>query len=225
MSAGGLREHRLHRPVQRDREAREPRRAFGQRDAGDGAEVAGEHRGAPHVGRRQRGGGGDRVDHHAFERALAQLADEQADQEVLLGGVARSNSERSSVARVAADPLPVVAAICAERRVDLDERQRRLRGGIAARGAQRRVADADPALPGLAREERHRDLDLVGRRGAQALGDRIALRGPAAGRRHAGRRCGDRVQRAHGGSITTGPSGWTRARAGSRCAFIQETTP
>ena len=51
-----LREHGLHRPVQLDREARQPRRAFGQRRACDRAKVAREHRGAAHVadGRRSR---------------------------------------------------------------------------------------------------------------------------------------------------------------------------
>jgi len=39
-----------------------------------------------HLRRGQRGRGGNRLDHDAFQRALAQLADEQAHEEVLLLG-------------------------------------------------------------------------------------------------------------------------------------------
>jgi len=51
----------------------------------DRAEIAGEHRRAPDVGDRNARGGGDRLDHHAFEGALPQLADEQPHEEILLG--------------------------------------------------------------------------------------------------------------------------------------------
>jgi hypothetical protein len=80
-------QHRLHRLQQADREAGEPGRAVAERRCGDSLEPARDHRGAAHLGGRQRARGGDRVEHHAFERALAQLADDQAHEEVALGGV------------------------------------------------------------------------------------------------------------------------------------------
>ena len=180
-----LGEHRLHRLQQPDREAREPWRARDERRARDRAEVAREHRGAPHVADRHARRGGDRLEHHALERALAQLADQQADEEVLLG--ARGAGEQlaelpRALARRAFAPRRRDAR---ERAVDFRERERRRgRRGAAAELAQGRVADPEPALPRLAGEERNCDLDLVGRGRAQARRDRVALSESAAGLRH-----------------------------------------
>ena len=67
----------------------------------------------------------DRVEHHAFERALPQLADDQPREEVLLVGAARGRrARRAARARAAAEPLPLVRAQALERRVDFGERQR-----------------------------------------------------------------------------------------------------
>ena len=114
---------------------------------------------------RHAGGLRDRVGHHARERALAQVAEQQRGQEALLGSVARAEQRRRSASRrarlrarrrdSAADPL--------ERRVDLGDRQRRRRPRARGRLAQRRPADADLPLAQLARQERDGDRALVRR--------------------------------------------------------------
>jgi len=82
---GRLREHRLHGAMKLNRETRKTRCAFGQCGARDGRQIAREHRRAPHRGDRYLRSGSNRLDHHALERALAQFAHQQADEEVLLG--------------------------------------------------------------------------------------------------------------------------------------------
>jgi hypothetical protein len=73
---GGLREHRHHRPEQREPEATDFGGTAVERGRRDLAEIAGEHVRAAHdlgveVGRLR-----DRLDDHAVERAVAHLADE-----------------------------------------------------------------------------------------------------------------------------------------------------
>ena len=82
--SAGLREHRLDRPEQRQPERREPLAALGQRGGGDGAQVAREHQ--PRAGPRRPGRRppARRLDHHALERALPQLAGEEPREELLL---------------------------------------------------------------------------------------------------------------------------------------------
>jgi hypothetical protein len=65
------------RAVELDREARQPGRTVGHRRARDGGQIARAHRCSPHVGHRDTGRDGDRLDHDAFERALAQLTGQQ----------------------------------------------------------------------------------------------------------------------------------------------------
>ena len=64
---------------------------------------------------------------------------------------------------------------------DVADRQRRQAGVAAAQRGERRVADADAALPGLAGEVRDDDLDLVVRGATDARSDRVALGDPARG--------------------------------------------
>ena len=93
MSSAGLREHRRDGREQREREAREAGGAFAQRGARDRAEAAAYIAARRTSADRHAGRGRDRVDHHALERALAQLADQQADEELLLvGGRAREQA-------------------------------------------------------------------------------------------------------------------------------------
>ena len=68
-----------------------------------------------------------RLGHHPFQRSLAQLAGEQADQEPLLVPVARPNSSPTSALRAAAEPFPDTAPIAEKRRVHLAQRERRRR--------------------------------------------------------------------------------------------------
>ena len=155
--------------------------AVGQRGAGDRAQVAGEHRGAPHVDRWQAGGGRNRIDHHAFERALAEFADEQAQQKVLLdrGGTLEQRAQLG--AALGGSALAGGRRDALERRIDIAQRQRWLCRVRAAQCRQRGVADSDPALPNLAGEVGDGDLDLVAFCAAQAARDRVALGELAAG--------------------------------------------
>ena len=91
-----LREHRGHRPQRLEAEAIETGGTFPHGDLGDIGEVSCEHRSAPDGRDRHRSCLRDRVRHHAFERALAQLAEEEPDQEPLLG-LGRAGEERGEL--------------------------------------------------------------------------------------------------------------------------------
>ena len=103
---GGLREHRRERLEQRDAVARTAlRRPARIAVRGHRGDAAAGHRRPPHAGGRHVGSGGDGVDHQAFERALPQLADQQAREEV---GLARRRAceELGRAASPCAWPIP-----------------------------------------------------------------------------------------------------------------------
>ena len=77
-----LREHRRDRLHQRQRELARPVCAFGQHGMCDRDDPVRDHRRLPHGRRRQRCRRGDGVDHQRFERALAQLAQQEPHEEV-----------------------------------------------------------------------------------------------------------------------------------------------
>src|SRR5262249_56254894 len=77
----------------------ERRRGLGageEEGGGEGRDVARQHRGAADVGGRHAGGAGDGVGEDAFERALPQLAEQQADQKILFvrRGAAEETAQR-----------------------------------------------------------------------------------------------------------------------------------
>ena len=82
---GGGREHGLDRPQQLEAHGRERVDTVRECEAGSDAQVTAEHRGPPHDRERHVGRARDRIGHHPFERALAQLAEEEASEEVGLG--------------------------------------------------------------------------------------------------------------------------------------------
>ena len=139
-------------------------RAFGQRGARDARRS--RRRPSPLGARATRGSDGrrrDRVDHHAFERALAQLAEQQPREEVAARARSRARTARTG-ARCArpSSPPPAIDAICVERASTSMSVERR---GVAIRRrrlrvAHQRVADAASSLPGLAREIGDADLDF-----------------------------------------------------------------
>ena len=183
---GRAREHRAHGLEQPQLEARESRRAVRERGRGHGRDSAREHDRAAHVRGRQPGGRGDRVAHHAFERALAQLADEQPREEALLalGRVTKQRLEdlapaiRAALARDARESLEPCA-----RRADRERRVRR--GRNAAQVVDRRGTEPEPPARQRAREPRDRGLALVGAERAQARDEQLDLREPAARRGNA----------------------------------------
>ena len=155
-SGGRLGQHRLdglERPKDELRQA--PRRRRRARPRATDAEVAGEHRRAADAAGRHAGGARDRVDQDAFERALAQLAEQQPDEEILL--VARRAAEQLAQQRGAR----VGRSGAGERRdafeggVDFDESS----DGASAGGTSRipessGAANLHPPLARLAAQER-----------------------------------------------------------------------
>ena len=149
---------------------------FEQRDARDRAEARHVHGRAAHLRDGQLGRRGDRIDHDAVERALAQLAHEKPREERLLPWrrACEERPQETAAARRRARAL---------RRGDLGERgihllQRQRGGGGVSRGAgilQQRVADADPPLRDRAGEKMHRGLYLVRVECAQVGGKRLHL--------------------------------------------------
>ena len=108
----GRGEHRLHRPQQLERDRAQPGRAVGQRDGGDRAEVAAQHQRAADVGARHVRRLRDRVGHHAGERALADVAEQQRDEEALLVlGRAREQRRGPPRAERACEPAPASSPI------------------------------------------------------------------------------------------------------------------
>ena len=85
------------------------RRAASSAGARDCSQIAFVHRGATHFGDRYVGRLRNRIHHHACERALPQIAREEAQQKLLLLRVARANKARNVVARRALEPLPLIA--------------------------------------------------------------------------------------------------------------------
>ena len=75
------------------------------------AEVRGVHGGAAHARGGNRGGRRDRVEHHAAERALTELADQQVQQEVAL---ARGRAREQLAQRVGAPRRGAAPRICAK---------------------------------------------------------------------------------------------------------------
>ena len=164
----GLGEHRLDRSEQLDPEAVHACPALRERGLGDHPEVTGHHDGAPDVADREPGGFGDRLDHQAFERALAQLAEQQPDQKILLVGGRAGKQLTQQPRALGAGALAADLDEAIQRRVEIGKRERGCGGrGRAARCAQGRMADADPALARHAREHADRGVDPGGRAAAE----------------------------------------------------------
>ena len=153
----GLGQHRLQRAADREAErARAPRAPPAQRGRGHRAEVAAQHQRPPHLGRRHAGGPGDGLDHHALQRALAQLARRAGRP----GSAARRRSPAPNSSASSAPPRglragPGRARRSARRRASTSAT---VSVGSAAGGgqvAQRGPADPDLALAQLAGEVRH----------------------------------------------------------------------
>ena len=168
---GGLREHRLHRPdAARRRSARARPRLRSSADARDRA------RGSPaSIAARRTSAAGSAGGARRWRRASRPRARP--------GAARRPAGGRGSPARPRWRARTARAAARCARRPSPCRRWRRCAAsaastsrsvsvgvgrGRAAQRRQRRVADADPALPRLAGEAGDRDLDLVGRGAAQA---------------------------------------------------------
>jgi hypothetical protein len=177
-----LGEHRRDRLADPEPEPREPRRALAERGHRDRREGAGEHRGAPDLGGGERRCPRDRLDEHALERALAELAQDEPGEEVPLLR-ARAGEER-------AEATPPLGAARPEDRGedpvhlrDLERRRpgrrRRRRVGAADRG----WPEPDPALGQVPREPGGHDRPLFRGEVGEEVGERPHLLEPSAGAR------------------------------------------
>jgi hypothetical protein len=130
----------------------------------------------------------DRLDHHAFQRALVQLAGQQPGQESALGGggPAEQVGQQPPAARLGAGPS--YRADLREHRIGLGHGQRRHSepggGRLVQQIPQRRVADPDLPLQQFAGQEGDHDRDLRRAGGAQQFGDLVDLDAPPGGGRH-----------------------------------------
>jgi hypothetical protein len=205
----GRGQHRLQGAADLEVELAQAGHTGGQGGRGHRAEGAAQHEGPPHLGRRHPGRSGHGLDHHPLERALAQLAGEQPDQEPLLGrGRPREQLAHQPPplglrpgAGQAADPL--------EGGVDLghgEGRRGRRGGGVP----QRRPADPDLALAQLAGEERHRRVDLARLQAPQAGGQPLHLGQAGGAGGHGGGRPGDLVEQ-HGAILQDAATAGTEA--------------
>ncbi len=165
---GRLGEHGLERLEDLEGEGGQRRLAVAQHGAGDLLQVAGEHERPPHAVPLDAGGAAHRLDHDAVQRALAQLAEDQAHQEALLEiGRGRKEPCQPLGAR-SRRPRPRDRGQRAERPVDVPDRQRRLRGGRGGPGvAKGGGPDPDAALRQPSAEVRHRQRRLGGLQASQ----------------------------------------------------------
>ena len=194
-------QHRAHRAADHEADglqARDPARQRGDRS---GPGMPGEHHGAAHGRLGHVGGGGDRLEHHAVEGALAHLAGDQPAQEVLLGcgGPGEERLHRGGPRGGGADAAQGSDGL--QPAVHHGQRQ----GGRGGRRGQRpeaAPAHADAPLredPGeVGRGRGH----LLGSRRTQGAGQRLDLRGarPGGG---GGRGDGHQLAQEHGRPAVT----------------------
>ena len=167
--------------------------------AATGSVEPGEHRRPAHGGGRHAGRDRDRLEHQPVERALAQLAGDQAAQVgLLVGGGPRRTGRRSASARRACEPAPATSADLLEGVVHLGDGQ--AGAGRPARAARSRLRQPRPVRRCRSTPERY-DVAVStssgrGRRqGVRERGD-LGLAGP--GRRRRPREACDQVGEQHG---------------------------
>ena len=206
-----LREHRAERAQWRQPEPRQPVAPFAHRDLRDGRKIAGEHGSAAHVCQRHAGRLRDCVRHHALERSLPQLAQEQAGEQALLGlrGARVERGELLAARRLRA--LSCDGLQARHGRVHLEHLERRLVGGCG-QVAQRRPPHAHGSLRQLARQVGDRDRHLLGRGGSEALDDALDLRESRRGRRDVSRRRRDQLEQHRRNSTRSGTRATRRRR-------------
>ena len=156
-------------------EPRESGCAFPHRHSRNGSQISREHRRPSNVSDRKPGRPCDRVGHHAFERTLAKLAEEQPDEQPLLG-LGRMREELGqrltsrSLRALPGDPLEL-----RDGRIDLEELERGCDRGRRVLPERRpphadrslrqfagEIGDCDRNLTRARRGQQHRDpLDLL----------------------------------------------------------------
>ena len=175
-----VREHRLHRFERLQDEPRQRLVPIDDCRPRHDTDVAGEHRCPPdpRSGDARRPCNG--LEEDAFERTLAELARQQPQEKILLvgRGPAEKVPEQSDARRGRPGAAGRDDAI--ERGVDVVNLNRRLIGcGDVADRRQLHPSDPEPALPRLAGQIRHHDVELIRWRAFQQVGEMGDLREPA----------------------------------------------
>ena len=168
---GRLGEHRLERLANLQSKRAQASGAVAQASLGHRAEIAPNHDRAAYIGKRNAHRARQRVLHHAFECALAELTHDQPPEKCLLFGC-RACEQAHQVA--AAFSLRVTAGELADGLqggVDFHQAERG-RLGWRRQIAHRRVAHADLALAQLAGQKRHADRRLRRLEPAQTFASR-----------------------------------------------------
>ena len=130
---------------------------------------------------RQCRGSRDRIDHHALERALAQIADDQSQQEILLRLGRLGEQFAQDAGALGTGSGAALTGDAREVRIDRLQRQRRGRGGRhVGGGCQAAMTEADLSLRQGAGEPVDGDFDFFGGERLQECGQRGDLRQPAA---------------------------------------------
>src|SRR5438093_1242020 len=160
---------------------REPRSSVDERGPRHGGQVAREHRSTAHQVGLEPGGPRHGFGHESLERPLAQLADQQPEQEFLLVlGRAREQLAQQAVLRLGR-ALAGGVGEALELGVDLGELYGRCSGrALGPRSLEGGVPDADPSLSGSAREKGDRGFDFLGSGLLRQRGEQVDLREPAA---------------------------------------------
>jgi len=143
-----LREHGLDRTEQLDLEACEPRSTLHECGAGNAGQISSDHGGTADAIGLEAGCPGRGFGHESLERSLAQLADQEAEQEVLFlpRRVREQLAQKLALRLDGALPRSVCHAL--ERRVHLGEFERGCVGGMCgACPGEGRIAHPDPPLP------------------------------------------------------------------------------
>ncbi len=178
-----LRQHRLERPEELQAKGGEPTFAAGQGGLSHRPQVAAQHQGPAHRGCRYRRGTGHRLHHHALERPLAKLAEDESDQEVLLGLSGATEELIQESLPLCLGPRSGHPAQPSEAGVDLSKRERRPHRRFD-RLTKRGVPDTEAPLAEHTRQQSHADGDLFRIEPAEDPRQQVDLDQPARVCRH-----------------------------------------
>jgi hypothetical protein len=167
----GFGEHRLNRLERAQQKLRQLGVAIDDGGVRDGREIARQHAGAPNPRGRNARRARDGLDQHPLERALSELAEQQAHEEVLLVGRRPAEQPTQDLGAGTRGSGASRSRQTIECAIDVrDLEVGRSRGRQVAHGRQLGAADADPALTHAAAQKRDDDDQFVGRHSPEQVG-------------------------------------------------------
>ena len=207
------REHRLQRAQEAEADRGQCLLSAAEGQGGDLRQIARQHRCSPHHRWGHTRRPGHRVDHDPFERALAQLAQEQPAQEVGLRFRRPSEQVGQGLGAGGAGAGPFEGRQRVQGPVQVADGERRVGRRRDRHGGERRPPDADASLARLPAEQGDGRRHLVAGQRAEQLGEDGHLPG-AGGRGAHPPGGGDEVGQEHGHrpSLACGTAASARAR-------------